>query len=55
MKLTGFIFLIACWQVSARTNAQRLSISLKNSPLEKLFSEIEHQTNYVSNGLIPEM
>jgi TonB-linked SusC/RagA family outer membrane protein len=47
MKLTAFIILIACLQVSARTNAQRLSISLKNSPLEKLFSEIEHQTSYV--------
>ena len=47
VKLTAIFILIACLQVSARTNAQRLSISLKNSSLEKLFSEIEQKTSYV--------
>lgn len=47
VKLTTAFILIACLQVSARTNAQRLSISVKNVTLEKLFSEIEKKTNYV--------
>jgi TonB-dependent starch-binding outer membrane protein SusC len=47
VKLTGIILLIACLQVSARTNAQLVNISLKNSSLEKLFKEIEKNTNYV--------
>src|SRR5260221_7367279 len=47
VKLTGIFILIACLQVSARTSAQRLSISLKNGSLEKLFTEIEKKTSYV--------
>ena len=47
VKLTTAFILIACLQVSARTNAQRLSISIKNASLEKLFSEIEKKTSYV--------
>jgi TonB-dependent starch-binding outer membrane protein SusC len=47
VKLTGLLMLIACLQVSAKTNAQRLSISMKNGSLEKLFSEIEAQSNFV--------
>jgi TonB-linked SusC/RagA family outer membrane protein len=46
MKLTGLILLVACIHVSARTNAQRIAISVKNAPLQKLFSEIERKTNY---------
>lgn len=47
VKLSALFILIACLQVSARTEAQRVSISLKDSPLERLFTEIEHRTNYV--------
>jgi TonB-dependent starch-binding outer membrane protein SusC len=47
VKLTGLCILIACLQVSAKANAQRLSISMKNGSLEKLFSEIEAQSNFV--------
>jgi TonB-linked SusC/RagA family outer membrane protein len=46
MKLTGIILLVACIHVSARTNAQRIAISVKNVPLQKLFLEIERKTNY---------
>ncbi len=34
VKLTGILILIACLQVSARTNAQRLSITVTNAPLD---------------------
>src|SRR5579859_44399 len=47
VKLTGFLLLIGFLQVSAGTTAQRLSISVKNGSLEKLFAEIEKKTNYV--------
>lgn len=46
VKLTGILILIACLQVSAKTSAQRLSISLKNGSLKELFGEIEKKTNY---------
>ena len=48
VKLTGIFIFIACLQVSAKTTtAQRVSISLHNGSLEKLFTEIEKKTNYV--------
>jgi len=47
VKLTALIIMIACLQVSARTNAQRLSISMKNTPLGRICSKIEQKTNYV--------
>lgn len=48
VKLAAILILTTCLQVSAKTtNAQKLSISLKNSPLEKLFAEIEKKTSYV--------
>jgi TonB-linked SusC/RagA family outer membrane protein len=47
VKLTATILFIACMQVSARTNAQRLSIDVKNVSLQTLFSEIEKRTPYV--------
>jgi len=47
VKLTGIFLLAAMLQVSARSNAQRLSISVRNGSLEKVFSEIEKKTNYV--------
>jgi len=46
MKLTGLILLVACIHVSARTNAQRIAISVKNAPLQKLFAEIERKTSF---------
>jgi TonB-linked SusC/RagA family outer membrane protein len=47
VKLTFIFFLLACLSVSARMSAQHLTISVKNSPLDKLFSEIEQKTGYV--------
>ena len=46
MKLTGMTLLVACMQVSARSNRQRMAISAKNARLQKLFSEIERKTSY---------
>ncbi|HLZ88527.1 MAG TPA: hypothetical protein VKQ52_14835 [Puia sp.] len=45
MKLTRLILFIGFLQVSAVTTAQRLPISIKNSALEKWFSEIEKKTD----------
>ena len=48
VRLTAFIIITACLQVSAKTTtAQRVSISLHNGSLERLFTEIEKKTNYV--------
>jgi len=48
VKITIVLFLMTCVQVNANdTNAQRLSISIHNGSLEKLFAEIEKKTSYV--------
>ncbi len=46
MKLTAFILLVACLQVSAKGFSQ-ISISEKNASLDKVFKAIEHQSEYV--------
>ena len=46
MRLTAFLLMAACLQVSAGGYAQ-ISISEKNAPLEKLFKTIEQQSGYV--------
>lgn len=46
MKLTAAILLAACLQVSARSNAQQVSLSEQNSSLQKVFKEIRRQTGY---------
>ncbi len=47
VKLTAIILIIGFMQVSARTNAQqKISISLKSAPLEKVFAEIEKRSGY---------
>src|SRR5438046_3071637 len=46
MKLTAFILLIACLQVSANTGAQTITLSLKNASLETVFKEIKKQAGY---------
>jgi TonB-linked SusC/RagA family outer membrane protein len=46
MKLTAIILLTACLQVSARSNAQTVSISVSNASIEKVFQEIKKQTGY---------
>ena len=44
MKLTTFLLLVACMQVSAAGYGQRISISGQNLSLKKVFSEIQKQS-----------
>lgn len=46
MKLTAIILLAFCLQVSARSDAQNVSLSEKNVSLEKVFKSIKRQTGY---------
>ncbi len=46
MKLTALILLAACLQVSAKGNAQQISISEKNVSLQKVFKQIQKQSGY---------
>lgn len=46
MKLTAIILLGACLQLSARGISQTITLSLKDAPLQKVFKEIERQTDY---------
>lgn len=46
MKLTAIILLAACLQVSAEGFSQQITIHVKNSPLEKVFTEIGKQSGY---------
>ncbi len=40
------LLLSACLQISARGNAQKISLSEREAPLEKIFSRIERQSSY---------
>lgn len=46
MKLTAILLLVFTLQLSARTEAQNLTLSETNSPLPKVFREIKKQTGY---------
>ena len=46
MKLTAVLLIVACLQVSAKGNAQNISISQRNASLEKVFKEIHRKTGY---------
>ncbi len=46
MKLTTLIILSACLQVSAKTAAQNVSLSVKNEPLAKVFRLLKAQSGY---------
>jgi TonB-linked SusC/RagA family outer membrane protein len=46
MNITALLILILCLQVSARGDAQTVSISVNNASLEKVFQEIKKQTEY---------
>lgn len=50
MKLTSVLLLVLCLHVSATTFSQSITFSGKGVPLEKVFSEIKHQTGYVVWG-----
>jgi hypothetical protein len=46
MKLTTLILVAAILQVSASTFAQKITLSEKNTPLDKVFEKISDQTGY---------
>ena len=52
MKLTAIILLSACLTASAKGDAQGITLSLKNAPLETVFKEIQKQAgfNFVYNN-----
>lgn len=47
MKLTAFLLLTACLQLSAKSNAQEVTLSAKNTSLKKVFEEMRKQTGYL--------
>jgi len=51
MKLTAILILMACLQVSAKSYSQRVTVSMNDAPLQKVFKEIQRQTGY--NFLYP--
>jgi TonB-linked SusC/RagA family outer membrane protein len=46
MKITVFLVLVASMNVSAKVYSQKLTLTEKNAPLDKLFTEIKKQTGY---------
>lgn len=46
MRMTVFFVLAACLQVSAKAYSQRVSLSEKNASLQKVFKQIQRQTDY---------
>src|SRR5262245_54716219 len=46
MKLTTFILLVGCLQVSATGHSQNVTLNMKNAPLQKVFKEINRQTGF---------
>ncbi|MBB5396680.1 SusC/RagA family TonB-linked outer membrane protein [Mucilaginibacter sp. AK015] len=46
MKFTAFILLAFCIQVSATALAQKITLSERKAPLEKVINEIKKQTGY---------
>lgn len=46
MKLLILLTVVACLQVSAKGYGQTVTLSVKNSPLEKVFKEVKKQTGF---------
>lgn len=46
MKITAFILMAFCIQVSATALAQKITLSERKAPLEKVINEIKKQTGY---------
>jgi TonB-linked SusC/RagA family outer membrane protein len=46
MKLSAILILTACLQVNAKGYSQKVTLSMRNAPLEKVFKEIQRQTSY---------
>lgn len=45
MKLTALFLFLLCLQVNAHTQNNRVTLDMKNVPLEKVFEEIQRQTD----------
>lgn len=43
MKLTAFLLLAACLQISAKAVSQQITLSAKNAPLKKILKEVSRQ------------
>ena len=46
MKAISVLILVFCFQASAKTYSQEITLSLNNVPLEKVFKEIQEQADY---------
>ncbi|HQW45169.1 MAG TPA: SusC/RagA family TonB-linked outer membrane protein, partial [Chitinophagaceae bacterium] len=46
MKFTAIFLLATCLQVSAIGHSQKVTLSMKNAPLQKVFKEINRQTGF---------
>src|SRR5579863_9054101 len=46
MRLTAIFLLLALMQVSAKSWSQKLTLNVKDAPLEKVFKDIRKQTGY---------
>ena len=46
MKIAIIVILITCLQVSAKSYSQNISLSVKQMPLEKVFSEIKKESGF---------
>lgn len=44
MRITAIILISTCLQVAARSDAQTISFSLKDVPVQKVFKEVSRQT-----------
>ena len=51
MKLTAILILMACLQVTAKSYSQKVTLSMRDAPLQKVFKAIQKQTGY--NFLYP--
>ncbi|WP_205514194.1 SusC/RagA family TonB-linked outer membrane protein [Longitalea arenae] len=49
MKLTAILVLTACLQVAAKGYSQRITLSVKDAPLEQVFKSIEKQSGFYFN------
>lgn len=47
MKLTVVILLLACMQVTAKGISQKVTLSVEEAPLSKVFTQIKKQTGYL--------
>ncbi len=46
MRLTAILLTAFCLQVAARSNGQAITLSVKETPIEKVFAEIKKQSGY---------